>query len=291
MWRQLVRLIAVLLSVGVCGGAHSASEAAWLPLLQTDDSVLKTHLLVTWYGNPNSPRMGVLGRYTGAELADGLRKQASAYEGLTTKSIIAGYELVAVVAQDLPGADGMWRRHESFEVIDSLLRQARVNGFKLVLDVQIGHSTVPAELEYLRPYLEQPDVYLALDPEFDMASDQRPGAEIGQMQASDVTYAMSFLGQLITANHLPHKVLIVHQFTFHMLPDKEKVGWSPRVDIVLDMDGFGPQWLKRDTYRMIMKQKALQFAGIKLFYEQDRDLFTPKQVMQMKPKPAVVIYQ
>ena len=102
---------------------------------------------------------------------------------------------------------------------------------------------------------------------------------------------MSFLGRLIAASHLPHKVLIVHQFTLHMLPDKEKIGRSPLVDLVLDMDGFGPQWLKKDTYRMIMKQKALQFAGIKLFYEQDQNLFTPEQVMQMKPVPSVVIYQ
>ena len=140
----------------------------------------------------------------------------------------------------------------------SLLQQARANGFKLVLDVQVGHSTVPAELQFLRPYLEQPDVYLALDPEFDMAPDQRPGVEIGQMQASDVTYAMSFLGQLITEGHLPHKVLIVHQFTNHMLPDKPQIGRGPLVDLVLDMDGFGSQSLKRDTYRMILKQKALQ---------------------------------
>ena len=291
MWKPILRPMAAVLTIGVCATAGSTTEAARSVLSQANDSVLKTQLLVTWYGNPNSPRMGVLGRYTGTELAEGLRKQASAYQGLTSKTVIAGYELVAVVAQNLPGGDAMWRRHESSEVIDSLLQQARANGFKLVLDVQVGQSTVPAELQFLRPYLEQPDVYLALDPEFDMAPDQRPGVEIGQMQASDVTYAMSFLGQLITENHLPHKVLIVHQFTNHMLPDKAQIGRGPLVDLVLDMDGFGSQSLKRDTYRMILKQKALQFAGIKLFYEQDRDLFTPEQVMQMQPQPSVVIYQ
>ena len=124
-----------------------------------------------------------------------------------------------------------------------------------------------------------------------MAPNERPGVDIGSMQASDVTYAMSFLGQLATEHQLPHKVLIVHQFTNHMLPNKPQIGRSPIVDLVLDMDGFGSQSLKRDTYRMIMKQKALPFAGIKLFYEQDQNLFTPAEVMQMNPQPSVVIYQ
>jgi hypothetical protein len=291
MSNRILRPTAAVLAMSVWATAGSTTEATRSTVSQANDSVLQTHLLVTWYGNPHSPRMGVLGRYAGTELADGLRKQASAYQGLTNKTVIASYELVAVVAQDVPGEDGMWRRRESFDVIDRLLGEARVNGFKLVLDVQVGHSTVPAELQHLQPYLEQPDVYLALDPEFDMAADQRPGVEIGSMQASDVTYAVSFLGQLIATNHLPHKVLIVHQFTIHMLPNKPQIGRSPLVDLVLDMDGFGSPSLKRDTYRTIMKQKALPFAGMKLFYETDRDLLTPAEVMQMKPQPSVVIYQ
>jgi hypothetical protein len=291
MWNPILRPIAAVLAMSVWVTAGSTTEAVRSASSQATDSVLKTHLLITWYGNPNSPRMGVLGRYTGTELVEGLRKQADAYQGLTNKTVIAGYELVAIVAQDVPGADGMWRRRESSEVIDSMLQQARLHGFTLVLDVQVGHSTVPEELQHLQPYLEQPDVYLALDPEFDMAPNEQPGVDIGSLQASDVTYAMSFLGQLVTEHQLPHKVLIVHQFTNHMLPDKPRISRSPLVDLVLDMDGFGAQSLKRDTYRMIMKQKALPFAGMKLFYEQDHDLFTPAEVMQMQPQPSVVIYQ
>lgn len=286
MWKSLLAPVTAILVAAAWSGL-----AARTPSSPVHDSVLKTHLLVTWYGNPKSPRMGVLGRHSGAERAEGLRTQAMAYQSLTTKRVMAGYELVAVVAQDVAGADGLWRRRESSDAIDALLQEARSNGFALVLDVQVGHSTVPAELAYLRPYLEQPDVHLALDPEFDMAADQRPGVEIGHMPASDVTYAMSYLGQLVVANHLPNKVLIVHQFTTHMLPDRQQIGRSPFVDVVLDMDGFGSQPLKLDTYRTIMKRLALQFTGVKLFYEQDVGLLTPAQVMQMKPVPSVVIYQ
>ncbi len=254
-------------------------------------SVLSNTLLVTWYGNPNDPRMGVLGQYTGDNLAQRLAKQAAAYADLTTKRIQPGYELVAVVAQGSPGPDGMWRRRESPGVINSMLQQARAHGFKLILDVQLGQSTVQSELAYLRPWLEQPDVYLALDPEFDMWSGQTPGVEIGHTMAYEVNYAVDYLNQLIAQDDLPPKVLIVHQFTLNMLPDKQNITRSPDVDLVLDMDGFGSQALKLNTYRAVMDQGQLDFAGIKLFYNQDTGLFTPAEVMQLNPVPSVVIYQ
>jgi hypothetical protein len=31
--------------------------------------------------------------------------------------------------------------------------------------------------------------------------------------------------------------------------------------------------------------------GFKLFYKQDKNLFSPAQVMALKPPPAVIIYQ
>jgi hypothetical protein len=36
---------------------------------------------------------------------------------------------------------------------------------------------------------------------------------------------------------------------------------------------------------------ALDFAGVKLFYRQDTGLFTPAQVLGLRPQPVVVIYQ
>ena len=254
-------------------------------------SVLAGHLLVAWYGNPHTPKMGVLGERTGVALAAGLRAQAAAYEALTTKQVIAAYQLVSVVAQGLPGADGRYRRRESPAVIRSMLRDARANGFKLVLDVQPGRSTVAAEVEALRAFLEEPDVYLALDPEFSMGPDQVPGRRIGSMRAADINGALDFLERIIEVSHLPPKVLIVHQFTWDMLPDKGAIQSVPDVDLVLDMDGYGGQALKQSTYRAMLRQGTLPFVGFKLFYHQDVNLFTPAQVMALTPAPAVVIYQ
>jgi hypothetical protein len=247
-------------------------------------SVLQKNLLITWYGSPWTGRMGVLGRFTGLELADGLQRQADAYRKVTQKGVLPAYELIAVVAQAQPGADGRYRRRETRAVIERTLRDARAAGFKLVLDIQTGRSSV-------MPELAEPDVYLALDPEFSMGADGVPGRRIGTMPANEVNDAIAVLEWLVVERHLPPKVLIVHQFTTGMLPDKERIWTSPQLDIVLDMDGFGSPELKRNSYRAVLRQRELEFTGFKLFYIQDTNLLQPSQVLALTPQPAVVIYQ
>lgn len=252
---------------------------------------LDTHLLVTWYGNPHSARMGILGEASGQARADALRRQANAYAPVTPRKIVPAYHLVATVAQPTAGRGGHYRRRESRDIIDRLLAEARQHGFALVLDVQLGHAPIGPELEYLQPYLAEPDVHLALDPEFRMQDGEVPGRRIGSMPASDVNAALDFLERLVHAEDIPPKVLIVHQFTLGMLPDKRNIRRSPNVELVLMMDGFGSQDLKRSSYRAVMRQQELDFAGIKMFYRQDTNLFTPGQVLALEPLPSVVIYQ
>jgi hypothetical protein len=68
--------------------------------------LLDERLLVTWYGNPRSTKMGILGEVSGAARAEGLRRQAAAYAPLTARRVLPAYHLVAVVAQCTAGADG-----------------------------------------------------------------------------------------------------------------------------------------------------------------------------------------
>jgi hypothetical protein len=254
-------------------------------------SFLDRNLLVTWYGNPWSGRMGILGRLEDQALAEGLKKQAAAYAAVTQKRVIPAYELVTIIGQPLPGRDGRYRRRESYDVIDRMLRAARAAGFKLILDVQTGHSTVLSELSYLSRYLQEPDVYLALDPEFSMGDGGVPGRLIGTMRADEINDAINVLEYVQERYRLPRKVLMVHQFTMAMLPDKESIWSSRAIDIVLVADGFGPPALKRHTYSMVLRQHAPPFSGFKLFYIQDTDLLQPSQVLALSPAPSVVIYQ
>ena len=281
------------LAGAVLGGPETpTSDSSPSEQSNAGTSLLDGHLLVTWYGNPHSRAMGVLGQETGAERASRLRQQAAGYATLTSKQVLPAYHLVAVVAQATAGVDGQWRRRESSNVTLSLLEEARSFGFALVLDVQPGRSAIEDELAFLRPFLQEPDVHLALDPEFDMSEGQRPGRELGHMHASDINAALDVLEQILAAAPgLPPKVLIVHQFKLSMLPDKEKIRPRARIDLVLNMDGFGSRSLKLATYRTVMRQGSLPFAGFKLFYRQDTNLFEPAEVMRLTPVPSVVIYQ
>ncbi|HEX2780577.1 MAG TPA: hypothetical protein VHM30_13815, partial [Gemmatimonadaceae bacterium] len=158
-------------------------------------------------------------------------------------------------------------------------------------DVQVGKSTVAAELEPLVPYLKRPYVHLALDPEFSMKGPEPPGKKIGTMDAADVNVAIALLAKLVDENKLPPKLLIVHRFTQRMLTNHEKIARDPRVQVIVNMDGFGPPRLKLDSYKAYVRQRPVQYYGIKLFYKNDKPIFTPADVMRLLPIPQYIQYQ
>ena len=57
------------------------------------------------------------------------------------------------------------------------------------------------------------------------------------------------------------------------------------------MDGVGSQFAKNDVYRQLIKEQAVQFAGLKIFYTQDISPYTPRQALNLDPKPHLIIYQ
>jgi len=138
-------------------------------------------------------------------------------------------------------------------------------------------------------------VHLAIDPEFSMKHGEVPGTKIGTFDAHDVNYASSFLAQLVTSEHLPPKILVVHRFTRDMLAGYKRITLDPRVQIVIDMDGWGPPSLKRESYRAYVYQYPVEYTGFKLFYHNDTrggsHLMTPAEVLGLVPRPLYIQYQ
>ena len=165
----------------------------------------------------------------------------------------------------------------------------------LILDAQVGKSTVQEELPRLIPFLKRPNVHLAIDPEFSMKTGNVPGTKIGTMSADDVNYAVSLLKGLVQQYNLPPKILVVHRFTRHMLTNAKAIQTDPRVQVVIDMDGWGPPWLKFDSYRDYEEAEPVQFTGFKLFFHNDTKkgdpLLTPAEVLRLTPKPIYIQYQ
>ena len=299
----------------------SAADSARWPVkgpAPLPGALLPGHFIVAYYGNPKSVRMGVLGQLPPEEMLPRLERTAhewaKAEPGL---KVLPALHLIATVAQGKPGSGGKYRLRHSDQTIEQVLGWAEERGWIVLLDVQIGHSTVPDELPHLVKYLERPYVHLALDPEFAMKLGGVPGRRIGTLDASDVNYAVRLLADIVERKKVPPKVLVVHRFTQRMLTNHDKIALDPRVQVVIDMDGFGARWLKEDGYKFFIVPEPVEYTGFKLFYKNDRDertrrpgftpscaaavyetvgcgddgLMTPAQVLKLWPRPVYVQYQ
>ena len=255
--------------------------------------------IVAYYGNPHSKKMGVIGEYPEQQMLGMLDRTVAAWKAADPKTpIIPAIHLVTVVAQGSPGADKMWRRRENPSMIEKTYGWAKSKKGILFLDIQASHSTLQQELPWLLPYLERPDVHLGLDPEFYMHHDKegvRPGAKIGTMTASDINGVIRVLDKLVADKKIPPKVLVIHRFTKRMVPDAENIKPTPRVQVVMHMDGWGPPWLKFDSYRDYVVNHPVQFTGFKLFYHNDtkkgHPLLTPAELVQLRPRLSYIQYQ
>lgn len=273
--------------------ARGITPAGWptgpAPLL---GALLPAHRIVAYYGNPYSKRMGILGEIPPDSMIAQLKKTAAEWAAAdSTKQVMPALHLIVTVAQGYAGADGMHRLRMPTKLIDTVASWAEANHWLLFLDVQVGKSTVQAELPRLVPYLSRPYVHLALDPEFSMKDGTVPGRKIGTMDARDVNYAINLLEQVVDSLKLPPKVLVVHRFTQRMLTNYGSIELDPRVQVVIDMDGFGDRPLKRSVYRDFIVKEPVQFTGFKLFYKNDAPMMTPEEVLTLSPNPVYVQYQ
>ena len=269
------------------------------PIPTLPGALLPQSRIIAYYGNPHSKKMGVIGEYPEQQMLGMLDRTVAAWKAADPKTpVIPAIHLVSVVAQGAPGSDGMWRRRETPEMIERTYKWAKDKKGILFLDIQASHSTLQQEVPPLLKYLERPDVHLGVDPEFFMHYDKegvRPSAKIGTMMAADINYVIRTLDKLVADKNLPPKILVVHRFTKRMVPDAENIRPTPRVQVVIHMDGWGPPWLKFDSYRDYIVDHPVQFTGFKLFYHNDTKkgdaLLTPSELLQLRPRLSYVQYQ
>ncbi len=251
--------------------------------------------IVAYYGNFYSTQMGVLGEYPPAQVLQMLASTTQAWQTADPSTpVIPALDYIAVAAQNNPGPDGDYRLRMPPSQIEKAIQMAsQMNGI-VFLDVQVGLSDVQNEIPLLEPYLKLPQVNLALDPEFAMHNGEKPGTVIGTMDASDINYAADYLANIVKENNLPPKILVIHRFTQPMVTHYQDITPLPQVEIVMDMDGFGPPAQKIKTYEDFIESEPVQFTGFKLFYKNDTragHLMTPAEVMKLSPQPSFIQYQ
>jgi hypothetical protein len=240
--------------------------------------------------------MGILGELPPDQMLRRLSSEVAKWESADPSTPVQpALHLIAVVAAGDSGADGKYRIRQPRRVIDRVLGWAEEADAIVFLDIQPGRSTVQAELPRLLPYLERPDVHLALDPEWAMGPTGLPGKTIGSLDVSAINYAIRELAKLVEAHDLPPKVLVVHRFTQAMVRNLEGLEDDPRVQVVLNMDGWGPPATKVNTYRSFVAPAPVEFRGFKLFYRNDTlgdsRMMTPAEVLRLSPAPIYIQYQ
>lgn len=259
-------------------------------------SILPDKRIVCYYGNPNSTRMGALGEFPKDEMLQRLRNQIGAWERADPATPVQPcLHMVSVVAQGEPGTSGHYRSIMRDETVQMVYDWAREIDGIFIVDIQVGTDDIRNILPRFEWILKNPDVHLAIDPEFYMKDGSAPGRRIGTMDAADINYAADYLTQLVREHNLPPKVFIVHRFTRRMVTNSADIVLRPEVQIVLHMDGWGAPWLKRDSYRDYIVREPVQHTGFKIFYGNDTrngtPLMMPEDVLKLHPVPVYVQYQ
>lgn len=150
--------------------------------------------MVAYYGNPYSPIMGILGEHDEAELLRRLREQAAKYQALNPeKRVIPALHLVYAVAQADPGDDGSLLYHMPDDLVEGYIELTRREGMLLFIDLQMGRADPLAEAERMRHWLQHEHVHLAVDPEFTMPPGERPGVDLGSMDAASINAIQDLL--------------------------------------------------------------------------------------------------
>src|SRR3954452_356311 len=245
--------------------------------------------VVAYYGAPQDAQLGELGIGSPAAAARTLVRQARGYQR-KSRPVLPAMELIAVVAANSPGDGGRWNIRQPDSVIRRYLKAARKAKMLLILDIQPGRSDFFTETRRLRKWLKEPDVGLALDPEWRMDPGQVPGRVIGHVGAREMNATTSWLDNLTARLKLPQKLLLVHEFTDDMVPEQE-LKKRDHLAYVLNVDGFGTQSLKIAKYKGFMAQTRDFRRGFKLFYHEDTKTMTPRQVMRLTPRPDVIVYE
>ena len=262
-------------------------------------SILPNKRIVAFYGNPLSKKMGILGEIPYDQMLAKFDTVVGWWKAADPSTPVQpALHLIVSVAQGAPGKDSMYRQRSDPDLIEKIYGFAKQKNAITILDIQTGKSTLQQEIPVLIPFLQRPDVHLGIDPEFNMHHNREgrvPGGKIGAMDASDINYAIDQLAQLVTKYHLPPKVLIVHRFTQNMLQNADKIKLDPRVQVVINMDGWGEPWLKFDTYATCEASEPVQFTGFKLFFHNDtkkgEKILAPIEVLALRPRPLYIQYQ
>ena len=252
--------------------------------------IFPRYRVVAHYGAADTDELGVLGEGSPREAAQALLHRARAYRSFG-RPVMPAMELIATVAQASSGAGGDFSVRSTKKEVTAYLRAVRRIDGLLILDVQPGQSGFMKEVKVYEEFLKEPDVGLALDPEWSMHGEDEPGEEIGWTTVKVIDRVSAYLADIVKEHRLPQKLLVIHEFTTDMVRGKGRIKPRDGLAITFHIDGFGGRAAKLSKYEILSRERPF-FNGFKLFLDEDVDMFSPREVIRrLKPKPDLITYQ
>lgn len=260
----------------------------------TDRPLFPELRLVGFSGYPGAPGQGKLGVGNLDARVTEIVKVGKDYTA-GDRRVIPTLELIAVTVQGAAGRDGKYRSRTTHEVIRKHVTAARKVGGIVLLNVQPGRSDFLTEAKALEQWLVQPDVGLALDPEWRMGPGEVPMRVFGHVTGKELNSVAAWLSGLAAQHRLPPRIMLYHQLNAKIVRGQQDIKAHPGVEIVKAVDGIGSRGMKLETWKKLTTGLPPHIrAGFKLFYQEDREfgpLMTPAQVLAMKPTVDYVLYE
>jgi hypothetical protein len=264
-----------------------------VPAARVDLPPPQPERLIGYCGAPSSAALGAM---TGDLAAAGnrLSQQIAAYPADRPARPVV--ELIATVAGSKPGSDGQYRTRSADSVVGEYLRQARaMHGF-LLINIQPGHASFLPEVQAYERWLTEPDVGVALDPEWHVPAGVTPGRRLGSVTGEELDSVAVYLSQLASAHSLTQRMFVYHQLAASIVRNEEALKPHDGVHTVKVVDGIGNPQLKLSTWRTLMRSKPDHVApGFKLFYDEDTrhgsHLMAPADVLALQPQPEYIVYE
>ncbi len=248
--------------------------------------------LVAMYGHPATSQLGVLGEQDPSE---GIARLASIAEGYDAdgSDVVLAFEIIATVASARAGRDGDYSNETALDDIRPWIEAAAANDMYVVLDLQSGRTDFLTQAKHYEEFLRLPHVGLALDPEWRLRPGEVHLQQIGSVDAAEINQVVRWLAGLVREEALPQKLLILHQFRFSMITNRELIETPAELAVMIHMDGQGPINTKFSTWKALTGEPDAHrfYWGWKNFYDEDFPTPTADQVLAQTPSPLFVSYQ
>ncbi len=256
--------------------------------------IFPRYRLVGYAGVTGASTLGRLGTGPLNQRVAEIESRAKPYAA--GREILPVVEVIATVVQGSPGRDGKYRVRLTDAQIAKYHKAARKHRAVLLLNLQPGRSEFIAEAKAFRKWLKEPDVGVALDPEWAMDRGQRPGGVYGHTTGAELDGVSRYLSGLVKQYNLPQKVMVYHQVARSVVRHESGLKQHAGVVAIKSVDGLGHPGPKKNTYRVVNESTPkFVHAGFKLFFTEDRRhggrLMTPPEVLRLKPKPEYVMYE